>query len=95
MKFIDQNANIANRDMNFLEKTHAVRITEGVQYGQGVIGFKRGDTAMKTRRLLLDSYAPADISPLRPALILAFGGAFQRGTEKMMLSVIRRTETPR
>jgi acetyl esterase/lipase len=74
---------MANRDMTFLEKIHAVDITEGVEYGHGVIGFKRGGSVTKTRPLLLDVYAPADVSgALRPALILAFGGAFQRGTRK-------------
>lgn len=69
--------------MTFLEKTHDVRVTEGVEYGHGVIGFKRGEAAKKTRPLLLDVYAPVDLSrALRPALILAFGGAFQRGTRK-------------
>ena len=78
-----QNANMTNRDMTFLQKTHAVRITEGVEYGHGLIGLKRGGSATKTRPLLLDVYAPADVSrALRPALILAFGGAFQRGTRK-------------
>jgi acetyl esterase/lipase len=74
---------MANRDMTFLEKIHAVDVTEGVEYGHGVIGFKRGGSVTKTRPLLLDVYAPADVSgALRPALILAFGGAFQRGTRK-------------
>ena len=50
--------NMANRDMIFLEKTHAVRITEGIEYGQGVIGFERGGSATTTRPLLLDVYAP-------------------------------------
>lgn len=66
-----------------LDKPYAVRLREGVEYGVGRVGFRRGGGATETRPLLLDVYSPIDAPRgLRPALVLAFGGAFQRGTRK-------------
>lgn len=58
-----------------------VRITRNVRYGTGRIHFTRQPTE---RDLCLDVYeahAAAD-APLRPALIMAFGGAFHRGSKE-------------
>lgn len=56
-----------------------VRVTRDVVYGHAVV---RARTAPQRRALRLDRYEPVD-SPApgvrRPALVMAFGGAFHRG----------------
>jgi acetyl esterase/lipase len=65
----------------FLSKPYDVKLHPDVKYGIGGIGF--GDSgATAYRDLTLDIYEPAaDGKGLRPAMILAFGGAFQRGSK--------------
>lgn len=58
---------------------HDVRVTRDVVYGHAVV---QAGTAPRPRALRLDRYEPADaLTPgaRRPALVMAFGGAFHRG----------------
>lgn len=68
--------------MNTPEKRYAVRVTRDVAYGTAKVGVTTG--APKDRRLALDVYEPEGASEgvARPALILAFGGAFHRGNKE-------------
>ncbi len=67
--------------MSLIPKTHAVKVTKDVPYGTGHIHVS---TVPKVRTLALDIYAPesAPSGAPRPALIMAFGGAFHRGTKE-------------
>jgi acetyl esterase/lipase len=58
-----------------------VRTERDVPYGQGAIG--HGSASPGLRPLTLDVYLPADEPPPqgRPALVLAHGGAFHRGSK--------------
>lgn len=70
-------------ERRYLAKTFAVRVTEDVQFGIAGVGYTPAQGASRYRPLLLDIYEPDETpSELRPALILAFGGAFQRGSRK-------------
>jgi acetyl esterase/lipase len=70
-------------DREFLAKTHRVVKTEGVKFGDGGVAFAQGAAVPGFRDLLVDVYQPADPgSGPRPAMILAFGGAHQRGSRK-------------
>lgn len=66
-----------------MQRSSLVRVIEGIQYGQAGIGYEVGKGSKSTRALMADVYLPMnETGGLRPALILAFGGAFQRGTRK-------------
>ncbi len=71
----------AARPGTFLDKRFAVRLEEGVVFGSGRVGFTRPDGS-GSRPLLLDVYSPEDDDDIaaRPTLIMAFGGAFHRGS---------------
>ena len=60
------------------------QILRSVEYGRGSIGWST--TTPSQRALTMDVYLPADVhcdgSDLRPALVMAFGGAFHRGTKE-------------
>lgn len=64
--------------MNKVTVVDGVRIIRDIVYGQGRVGMR---TAPRDRALTLDMYAPDDApkEEARPALIMAFGGAFHRG----------------
>ena len=72
---------------NFIDKKYTVKVLRNVQYGVGGI---HHTTAPRQRALCLDVYLPElsaqDQSSLdsvgRPALIMAFGGAFHRGSKE-------------
>lgn len=67
----------------WLDKPHAVRLIRDLVYGQGRVDV--GDPARtRWRELRLDLYEPADDpgSGPRPALLMAFGGAFHRGSKE-------------
>jgi acetyl esterase/lipase len=69
----------------FLEPRYDVRVTRDVVYGQAGIGYSSGVPGI--RPLRLDVYEPtgADAdgrAAQRPALLLAFGGAFHRGSKE-------------
>lgn len=67
----------------YLDKTSTVRISEDVPFGIAGIGHAPGAGATQIRQLQLDIYEPVEATTsLRPALIMAFGGAFHRGTRK-------------
>lgn len=68
----------------YLTSSCAVRVTRDVVYGEAGVDFVAGQGAARHRAMKLDVYAPDDASAAapRPALILAFGGAFHRGTKE-------------
>jgi predicted esterase len=67
----------------FLTSREAVRVTRDVAYAEAGVGFVSGKGASAHRQLRLDIYEPETHSgPPRPALVLAFGGAFHRGSKE-------------
>ena len=58
---------------------HEVNISRGVRYGSAIVGHP---AAPRSRDLLLDVYSPAGANGPLPALIMAFGGAFHRGSRE-------------
>lgn len=66
----------------FIDKSYEVEVTHDVTYGFGGIGYVEGQGSAAYRPLKLDIYQPRDSNAApRPALILAFGGAFHRGSK--------------
>lgn len=66
----------------FLHGTFDVRVTRDVKYGEGKVGFSADGASRGYRDLRLDVYEPVTASDRpRPALIMAFGGAFHRGSK--------------
>ncbi|MFB9261996.1 alpha/beta hydrolase [Bradyrhizobium erythrophlei] len=66
----------------YLDKIYDVAFTPDVTYGVGGIGYVAGQGASRYRELKLDVYQPvSDSKTPRPALVLAFGGAFHRGSK--------------
>jgi predicted esterase len=63
------------------DRTRGVRLTSNVPYGTGRIHVNREPVE---RTLCLDVYEPDDpcAAASRPALIMAFGGAFHRGSKE-------------
>ena len=63
----------------FMSKRYEVTLARDVVYGEGIVG---GTENTHARPLLVDIYRPvgADNTPA-PTLILAFGGAFHRGSK--------------
>ena len=71
-----------NEHMPFLRGTFDVRVSRDVKYGEGGIGFSADNPSRNYRDLRLDVYEPvAGSDHPRPALIMAFGGAFHRGSK--------------
>lgn len=67
----------------YMHKSCDVVVDEDVRYGVGGVAFEPGEGAGRHRALLLDVYRPAGAATgLRPALIMAFGGAFSRGSRR-------------
>lgn len=72
---------------NFKDKQYSVEVIRDVQYGRGGINHT---TAPQMRALCMDIYLPQASSASsvllkgskRPALIMAFGGAFHRGSKE-------------
>jgi acetyl esterase/lipase len=70
-------------DVPYISKSHAVKLIENVPFGVAGVGYVAGRETNRFRRLMLDIYEPQGcFDGLRPALVLAFGGAYQRGTRK-------------
>lgn len=66
----------------FGAKIHEVDVERDVTYGLGGVGYDPAHGAKRQRELKLDIYRPRGVGPEpRPALILAFGGAFHRGSK--------------
>ena len=66
----------------YLDKVYDVECTPDVTYGVAGVGYRAGAGPARYRELKLDIYRPrVEQGPLRPALILAFGGAFHRGSK--------------
>ena len=68
-----------------------VQITRDIEYANAYVGYNNGAGPMQTRPLKLDVYAPVGITAPAPALLLAFGGAFHRGSKE---DDVRADETP-
>src|SRR6267378_2157539 len=66
---------------NFIDKTHSVRVKRAVRYATARVNVS---TKPAERELLLDVYQPEDLAAgtRSPALVLAFGGAFHRGSRE-------------
>src|SRR5437899_12100951 len=66
---------------NFIDKTHGVRVNRAVRYATARVNVS---TKPAERELLLDVYQPEDLAAgtRSPALVLAFGGAFHRGSRE-------------
>ena len=63
----------------YIDKIHEVDVERDVVYGVGGVGFDRATGPARYRPLKLDIYRPRDATDEpRPALILAFGGAFHQ-----------------
>ncbi len=62
-----------------MNSRHEVTVTRAVRYGSGIVGHP---AAPRERELFLDVYAPAGASGPLPALVMAFGGAFHRGSRE-------------
>ena len=67
--------------MGHLDKTHGVHVTRDVLYATAGVNFS---TTPTLRELRLDVYEPdgAPVNGTRPALVMAFGGAFHRGNKE-------------
>jgi predicted esterase/ketosteroid isomerase-like protein len=66
----------------YLDKVYDVECMPDVTYGVGGVGYSAGKGAARHRDLKLDIYRPrAATDRPRPALIMAFGGAFHRGSK--------------
>jgi predicted esterase len=67
--------------MLYIDKSYDVKITRDVRYGDAVI---HASSNRQQRDLLLDVYEPIGRPEkvLSPALVLAFGGAFHRGSKE-------------
>jgi acetyl esterase/lipase len=61
---------------------HEIEIVRDIEYGTARVDYNGGAGPMRTRALLLDAYRPLDVSSPLPTLVLAFGGAFHRGTKE-------------
>jgi dienelactone hydrolase len=60
-----------------------VTVSRDVCFGIGGVGFSSDGGSERTQELLMDVYAPAatKVGVKLPALVLAFGGAFHRGSK--------------
>ena len=65
-----------------MSEVHDVDVHRDIQYATARIGYNDGAGPMQTRPLRLDWYQPVGAQDARPALVLAFGGAFHRGTKE-------------
>jgi dienelactone hydrolase len=71
--------NFSGHRVGPVSRAYEVKITRGVRYGAGIVGYPN---APRERELLLDVYAPVGACDPRPALVMAFGGAFHRGSRQ-------------
>ena len=62
-----------------MSERYEVKVTRAIPYGTAIVGHP---AAPRERTLLLDAYAPAGAPGPRPALVMAFGGAFHRGSRE-------------
>jgi acetyl esterase/lipase/ketosteroid isomerase-like protein len=68
----------------FIDKIYEVDVESDVTYGVGGVGYDPAKGSARHRDLKLDIYRPrTKEAGLRPALILAFGGAFHRGSKSV------------
>ncbi len=75
---------VKHGEQPYLDKVYEVQVTSDVTYGVGGIDFSPERGAARYRALKLDIYQPiAEKKQPRPALIMAFGGAFHRGSKSL------------
>lgn len=75
-------SNSAKSREAFDAKSHDVEVEKDVTYAVAGVGYRPGHGAARHRDMKLDIYRPRGAgSGPRPALILAFGGAFHRGSK--------------
>ena len=73
----------AQQSRLFLQKAFDVKMTTDVRYGSAGVEYAPGRGPARYRATCLDVYEPAaGGGAARPALIMAFGGAFVRGVER-------------
>lgn len=61
----------------------AIEIIRDIVYGEGRVGYAEGTGALSAMPLMLDAYLPEPRGAgARPCLVLAFGGAFHRGSKE-------------
>ena len=58
-----------------------VEVARDVHYGSALVQYNDGAGPFVERRLELDVYTPLGADGARPALVMAFGGAFHRGAK--------------
>jgi dienelactone hydrolase len=61
-------------------KIYEVDVRRDIEFGRAFVNYNEGSGPFRERPLLLDVYQPRGAVGLRPALVMAFGGAFHRGT---------------
>ena len=61
---------------------HSVAVHRDIAYATALVGYNDGAGPMSARSLSLDWYQPRDALGPTPALVLAFGGAFHRGSKE-------------
>ncbi|MEM7408368.1 MAG: alpha/beta hydrolase [Pseudomonadota bacterium] len=59
-----------------------VEVERAIPFGTAFVNFNEGAGPFRDRPLLLDVYKPTGLEQPAPALIMAFGGAFHRGTRE-------------
>ncbi|CAN7773560.1 alpha/beta hydrolase [Variovorax sp. LjRoot175] len=80
---VNQPASTQSAGDAFVAKCHEVRVIEDLTYAMAGIQYTAEGGAASYRALQLDVYEPVDDGrALRPALVMACGGAFTRGDRK-------------
>lgn len=62
--------------------TYEVEVTRDIEFGVARVAYRDGAGPMRDRPLALDAYRPVGAAGPLPALVLAFGGAFHRGSKE-------------
>jgi acetyl esterase/lipase len=62
--------------------SHEVEVIRDIEYGTAWVDYQEGHGPMRARPLALDAYRPVGAPGFLPALVLAFGGAFHRGSKE-------------
>jgi acetyl esterase/lipase len=75
-----------------VDPSYAVEVIRDIPYGDAFVDYREGRGPFRARKLLLDAYVPVGAPGQRAALVLAFGGAFHRGSKE---DDVRADETPR
>lgn len=71
---------------------YEVRLHSDLEYAVARVGYNDGEGPMADRPLKLDWYEPLGFAGPRPGIVMAFGGAFHRGSKE---DDVRPEEVPR